>query len=626
MIRRNANISRHIQKSSFFQKNSANSRIPPSFTPPVRPSDFKNPRVDQDRNVPKGMPPRDVYSCTKMISSYLNDFRLGDALQLFDETPLRDTVMWNLMIKGCVSCGSLEMGLRLFDEMPEKSVVSWTTMMNAFFKYGMINEAKGLFVEMPVRDTAAWNAMVHGLFTNGRVEEATRLFEVMPERNVISWTTMISGLDQLGRSDEALSIFKKMAGVGMKPTSSTLCSVISSCAKVGDLLLGSLVHGQVTKLGYGFDTYVIASLITFYANCKRVEECVKAFNEKLHENVVVWTSLLTGYGANDKHEEALTVFGDMIRFGILPNQSSFTSALNSSREMEAHDWGKGIHGLATKLGLGTDVYVGNSLVVLYSKCGNIHDGVLSFREVTSKNIVSWNAIIVGCAQHGRGEWAVAFFSQMAKAGVDPDEITFTGLLNSCSHSGLLQKGRHLFECLLQHTKIEVKLEHYACMVDILCRSGKLEEAEDLIHNMPMEANLSIWLALLSGCRAGSNIEAGERAARNIFDKDPLCGAAYVLLSNIYALAGRWSDVARVRKEMTRVGTVKEAGQSWMTRRGVRHSFVSGEDIREAGGVVEREGEGAGVCIRGEIQDARRGGAGGGSVVGGIVRGWQYVLV
>lgn len=565
---RNTSISRHIQKfPSFLFRNSADSRMP-SFPVPINPRDFKNRRIH--------IPPRDVYSRTKMIASYVSDFRLDDALQLFDETPVRDTVMWNSMIKGCVSCGRLDVGLKLFEEMPEKNVVSWTTMINAFFKHGMIEEAKGLFRKMPMRDTAAWNAAIHGLFTNGRVEEATRLFEMMPDRNAISWTTMISGFDQLGRSNEALSIFREMVRIGMRPTLSTLCSVLSSCAKVDELCLGTQIHGQVTKVGYVFDTYVVASLITLYANCKRVDECVKAFNEKLFENVVVWTSLLTGFGANDKHEDALRVFRDMMRLGIVPNQSSFTSALNSSREIEAHDCGKGIHSAAIKLGLDTYVFVGNSLVVLYTKCGNMKDGILSFKEISSKNIVSWNAIIVGCAQHGYSEWSIAFFGQMVKAGIEPDEITFTGLLNSCSHSGLLKKGRHFFSTLNQHATIEVKLEHYACMVDILCRSGKLEEAEDLVNKMPIKANPAIWLALLSGCRGQARIEAAERVAKNIFDLDPHCSAAYTLLSNIYAFNGRWDDAERVRKSMKRAGTIKQPGRSWVNQKGTCHSFVSSD--------------------------------------------------
>ncbi|KAG8365588.1 hypothetical protein BUALT_Bualt18G0121000 [Buddleja alternifolia] len=498
-----------------------------------------------------------------MISSYVENFRLGEALQLFDEMPVRDAVMWNLMIKGCVSCGNLDTGLRLFDEMPEKNVVSWTTVIDALLKSGKFEQAKGLFWKMPERDIAAWNAVIHGCFRNGKVEEAIRLFEVMHDKNVISWTTMISGLDQHGRSYEALSVFGRMVGSGLKPTSSTFSCAITACANECNLCLGSQVHSHVLKLGYVFDPYVTSSLITFYANCKQMQECLKAFDEKLHPNVVVWTSLLTGYGNNGKHEDALRVFVEMNRLGIVPNQSSFTSALNSSSEMEIVDWGKSIHGAATKVGLGKDHFVGNSLVVLYTKCGNINDGILAFKEITNQNIVSWNSIIVGCAQHGCGEWSLVFFSQMAKAGVDPDEITFTGLLNSCSHSGMFRKGRHFFECLSRYAAIEVKLEHYACMVDILCRSGKLNEAEELVKKMPMEPNLTIWLALLSGCRAQMNVEIAERAAKKILAIDPYHSAAYVLLSNIYASAGRWTDVERIRRDMKKMGTLKQLGRSWV---------------------------------------------------------------
>ncbi|GFP96946.1 pentatricopeptide repeat-containing protein at5g46460 mitochondrial [Phtheirospermum japonicum] len=502
--------------------------------------------------------------------------------------PVRDIVVWNVMIKGCVNCGNLDIALKLFDEMPERNVVSWTTMIDGLLKHGMIEEAKQLFRAMPAKDTAAWNAMVHGLFANGRINEAIRLFDAMPSKNVISWTTMISGLDHHGRSDDALLIFQKMVRAGLKPTSSTYSCTITGCANVGDFSLGSQVHGHVLKHGYVFDVYIAASIITFYANCKRIEECVKAFDEnKLHEekNVVMWTALLTGYGANARHEHALSVFRDMIRLNIIPNQSSFTSALNSSREIETIDWGKCIHGLAIKLGLENDPFVGNSLIVLYTKCGNIKDGVLAFDRIERKNLVTWNAIIVGCAQHGCGGWALAFFTRMAKAGVYPDEITFTGLLTSCSHSGMLEKGEHFFKCISRFGNLETKLEHYACMVDILCRNGKLEKAEGLVEKMPMEANLSIWLALLSGCRSNSNVDVAERAAKNIFLIDPHCGAAYVLLSNIYAFSGKWGDVARIRREMKRVGTLRQPGRSWVVLRGTKHSFVSGDKSHPSSGEI-----------------------------------------
>ncbi|KAJ8549390.1 hypothetical protein K7X08_033097 [Anisodus acutangulus] len=279
---------------------------------------------------------------------------------------------------------------------------------------------------MPQRDVAAWNAMIYGYFENGRVDEAVKLFEVMPYRNVISWTSVISGLDQHGRSDETLLTFKKMLGFFVEPNSSTFASVITACANARDLGLGSEIHAYVVKLGYLYDTYVTASLITLYANCMHVNDSYKVFSERSHTNVVVWTSLLTGYGLNYNHNEALKVFGDMIRIGLLPNQSSFTSALNSSCEMESIDLGREIHGVAVKLGLNTDAFVGNSLVVLYSKCGNINDGLVVFKEIPEKNIVSWNSIIVGCAQHGYGNWALTLYAQMVRSRVDMDDITFTG--------------------------------------------------------------------------------------------------------------------------------------------------------------------------------------------------------
>lgn len=533
-------------------------------------------RIDDARRLFNQISCPDVYLSTQMLSSYLEDFRFHQALALFDEIPVKDTPMWNFMIRACVASGNLEMGLKLFDEMPHKNVISWTTVITGLLKFGMVREAEGMFWDMPERDTAVWNAMVHGLFYNGRVEEATRLFQMMPHKNVISCTTMITGLDRVRMTDEALLSFKEMVGIGFRPSSCTLTCIVTACANAGRLEFGVQLHGQVWKLGSVFDAHVMASLITFYGSCGKVEECGRVFSEKVHHNVVVWTSLLTGYGANGKHENAVRVFGNMVRFGVVPNQSSFAGALSATREMEMVDWGTGIHCASMKLGLESDVFVGNSLVVLYMKCGSIQDGVAAFQEIVDKNVVSWNAVIVGCAQHGHGEWAMAFLTHMTKAGLSPDEITFTGLLSSCSHSGMLHKGRHIFECLRRLSSVKPCLEHYACMVDILCRSGRLDEAEDLVKKMPMEPNLSIWLALLSGCRSQSKLEIAERAAKHIRDIDPHCGAASVLMSNIYALAGRWADVARVRRNMRKMGTLRQPGYSWVTQRGVRHTFVSGD--------------------------------------------------
>lgn len=537
---------------------------------------LKNRRLEEARETFDNIPSPSVYSYTMMIMGYAGSHRLDDALKLFYEMPIRDTVCWNSMIKGCLDCGNLSKAKEIFVGMPGKNVISWTTMINGLMLFGEVEEAEHLFHEMPTRDVATWNSMIYWYCRNGRVEDAINLFEVMPLKNLISWTSMIGGLDQNGKSDEALFLFEKMIGSGFEPTATTLVCVLTACANLLALHLGVQVHGQIVKLGYCFDEFLSASLITFYANCKQIENACKVFEERLNKNVVVWTALLTGYCSNCKHENALKVLGHMITEGVLPNQSSFTSALNACCGLEALDRGREIHSPAIKLGLETDVFVGNSLIVMYSKCGSLNDAVVAFKRTDEKNMVSWNSVIVGCAQHGCGMWALVFFNQMIRVGIDPDEITFTGLLSACSHSGMLQKGRSLFKVFSQNKLVELKLEHYACMVDILGRCGKLEEAEDLIRNMPLKQNSLIWLALLSCCRVHPNLDVSERAAKRIFDLEPHCSAAYVLLSNIYASASRWSDVSKIRRKMKHNGIVKEPGFSWVVLKGLRHEFLSGD--------------------------------------------------
>ncbi|XP_022142054.1 pentatricopeptide repeat-containing protein At5g46460, mitochondrial [Momordica charantia] len=537
---------------------------------------LRNGRIDEARSLFNKISSPGVSLYTMMIAGYAEKGRLDDALILFDEMPVKDLISWNSMLKGCLNCGDLSMAWNMFDKMPERNVVSWTTIIDGLLEFGRVEIAERLFWEMPTRDVAAWNSMIHGYFSNGRVEDAFELFEKMPLRNVISWTSMIGGLGQNGKSFEALLIFQKMLTSFVKPTPSTLACVLTVCANMCALFLGVQIHGLIVKTGYCFDEYISASLITFYANCKLIENASDIFNDNLRRNVVVWTALLTGYGLNCKHENALQVFKGMMRICVIPNQSSLTSALNSCCGLEAVDRGREVHTVAHKLGLENDIFVSNSLVVMYTKCGYIYDGVAVFTRMSIKNVVSWNSIIVGCAQHGFGMWALTLFAQMIRARVDADEITLVGLLSACSHSGMLTKGRCFFKHFGENLCIEMTDEHYASMVDLLGRCGRLEEAEALILNMPIKANYMVWLALLSSSTKHYNVDVAERAAKCLLDQQPNCSAAYILLSNLYASTGKWNEVSRVRKKMKDDGILKQPGSSWITIKGVRHDFLSGD--------------------------------------------------
>ncbi|GAB2299077.1 hypothetical protein Dimus_033148 [Dionaea muscipula] len=520
-------------------------------------------RIDEARHVFDQMSNPDVYLYTNLINGYLRNNRLHDALEVFEEMPMRDTAVWNLMMRGYLDCGGLSMAREMFDRMPERNVVSWTTMFTGYLKFGMVEVAKELFEEMPCADVAAWNAMISGYFGNGKVDDAIELFEKMPSKNIISWTSAISGLDQNGRSGDALALFPQLIHSMLEPTVDTLSCVITACGNALALEQGMQVHARILASGFFLHEFVSTSLITFYSKCRRLDDFLRVFDDqKLHDNVVVWTCLLSAYNLNSKHEDSLCVFRDMMARAVVPNQFTFSSSLNSCCELVAIDRGKAIHGVAIKLRLQRDVSVCNSLVVLYSKCGSIQDGVAAFLGTSGKNLVSWNSMIVGCAQHGCGRWVLSLFAQMIRANEEPDEITFTGLLYACSHSGMLSTGRSFYHYLSRYKSMEMKLEHYACMVDIMGRSGELEEAEEFINNLPVKvkANSMVWLALLSASKTHSNLEMAERAARRVLDLEPAhCSAAYTLLSNVYASASRWNDVSRIRWEMKRRGTKKQQG-------------------------------------------------------------------
>ncbi|XP_021904797.1 pentatricopeptide repeat-containing protein At5g46460, mitochondrial-like [Carica papaya] len=420
----------------------------------------------------------DVNLYTLMIVAYGRNNRLVDALKLFEKMPMRDVISWNSMIKACLDCGDLDMARKIFREMPEKNVVSWTTMINGYFQFGRVDVAERMFREMLVKDVAAWNSMVGGYLQFGRVDDALKLFEKMPCRNIISWTSLIGGLDQNGKSQEALCVFRKMLGSSVHPTSSTFACVLTACANALSSHQGEQIHGHVIKTGFCFDEFISASLITFYANCRQILCSRKVFDETLQRNVVIWTALLTGYGLNGMHEEALKLFSDMIRMRVLPNQSTLTSALNACCGLEAFDWGKEIHTVVVKLGFETKAFVSNSLIVMYSEGGKVYDAVAVFKKIDCKNMVSWNSVIVGCAQHGRGMWALTVFNQMyASAGKWSDALRVRtmmkerGVMKQPGCSWVILKGqRHEFlsgDSFHPHSeKIRGKLEWL---------SGKLKE-------------------------------------------------------------------------------------------------------------------------------------------------------
>eukprot|EP01018_Ginkgo_biloba_P019613 Gb_41545 [translate_table: standard] len=478
-----------------------------------------------------------VYVGSALVDMYVKCGRIEDAHQVFDRMPERNVVSWNTMIAGYAQNGHVDKAYELFEKMFERDVVSWTTIITGYAQNGCVDKAMKLFDTMPERDLVSWNAMIAGYAKNGRMDEALKLFQRMPERNVVSWTAMIAGYAQNGCLDDALKLFQKLP----EP-----------------------------------DAVSWNTMIAGYAQNGHVDKAMKLLHEMPKPDVVSWNAMIAGCSQHGCFEEALKLFQHMQLTSVKPDLDTFASVLPAYASLAALGHGKEVHENITRSGFHSDVFVGNALVDMYAKCGSIEDARKVFDKMPTQNVVSWNAMIIGYAMHGWGVEALRLFEDMQHYGRNPDHVTFIGVLSACCHSGLVDDGWKYFQHMKGYYHITPEVEHYGCMVDLLGRAGRLEEAHDFVNKMPIKADVAIWKSLLAACRIHANIELGEHAAECLLELDPKIPAPYVLLSNIYAAAGRWDDIERVRKMMKDRRVKKNPGCSWIEVNKKVYAFLIGD--------------------------------------------------
>ncbi|XP_059074052.1 pentatricopeptide repeat-containing protein At2g33680-like [Cryptomeria japonica] len=318
--------------------------------------------------------------------------------------------------------------------------------------------------------------------------------------------------------------------------------------------------------------YISSALVDMYAKCGSMDDAEKAFRRLPRHDAVSWTAMIGGYVQNGFGVEALELFCTMRKVDIDPDEFTFSSILTACASLSL-EVGKQVHAHVKKIGQELDVTVGNALVTMYSKCGSIDNAQEIFERMVQRNLTSWNSMILACAQHGQCKGAIKLFEQIQTSQVKADGITFLGVLHACCHKGFVAEGRHYFHLMSRDRGIIPREEHYACMVDLLGRAGQLIEAEDFINSMPFKPGIMVWQTLLGACTSCGNMELGIRTAEHLLSLDPQDSATYVLLSNIYAAAGRWDDRARVRKLMKDRGVRKEVGCSWIEVNSKVHAFV-----------------------------------------------------
>uniref|UniRef100_A0A0E0ABV0 DYW domain-containing protein n=1 Tax=Oryza glumipatula TaxID=40148 RepID=A0A0E0ABV0_9ORYZ len=409
----------------------------------------------------------------------------------------------------------------------------------------------------------------------GALDDARNVLDRMPERSVVSWTTMISGYSQTERHVEALDLFIKMLRAGCIPNEYTLATVLTSCSGPQSIYQGKQVHSLLVKTNFESHMFVGSSLLNMYAKSENIQEARRVFDMLPERDVVSCTAIISGYAQKGLDEEALDLFRQLYSEGMQCNHVTFTTLVTALSGLASLDYGKQVHALILRKELPFFVALQNSLIDMYSKCGKLLYSWRVFDNMLERSVVSWNAMLMGYGRHGLGHEVISLFKDLHKE-VKPDSVTLLAVLSGCSHGGLVDEGLDIFDTVVKEQSALLHTGHYGCVIDLLGRSGRLEKALNLIENMPFESTPSIWGSLLGACRVHANVHVGELVAQKLLEMEPENAGNYVILSNIYAAAGMWKDVFKVRKLMLEKTVTKEPGQSWIILDKVIHTFHSSE--------------------------------------------------
>lgn len=527
----------------------------------------------------------DVYISTALVDFYVKCGCLLEARQVFDEMPLRDVVAWNAMISGFSTHGMYGDVIHLVLEMQEMGVSpNSSTLVTILPVIGEANEViagkavHGLSVRMGIGSDVMMGTGLLDMYGKcGWLVYARRIFHAMTFRNEVTWSAMIGACIACDCTQEGLELFEQMRveDVGsLSPV--TLATVIRGMAKLIDLKVGKQIHGYSVKVGSNLVLMVANTLLSMYAKCGILDDATKFFEEMSFKDSVSYSALISGCSQNGSAEEALQIFRAMQLSGVEPILATMMGLLPACSHVAALRHGYSCHAYSIVHGFTADVSLCNALIDMYSKCGKIDVARLVFDKMHKKDVVSWNAMIIGYGIHGLGVEAISVFQSMQVVGQNPDEVTFIGLLSACSHSGLVAEGKHWFQSMSQEFSIKPRIDHYLCIVDLLGRNGLLNEAFNFIQGMPLKPDVRIWNALLSACRVYKKIELVEEISNKIQSLGPESTGNFVLLSNIYSTVGRWDDAADVRVMQKGLGFIKSPGSSWIEVNGVIHAFVGGD--------------------------------------------------
>lgn len=566
------------------------------------------------------------------VSADTKNLRIGKMIHahliITRQTTENNIVQVNSLVNLYAKCDQIMFARRLFDEMRKRNVVSWGALMAGYFHNGLVLEVLRLFKTMISEDymcpnkyifatvlsscsdsgqvLAGWQchgyALKSGLLFHQYVKNALicmysrwsdvkgamSVYYEVPGLDIFSYNIIINGLLENGYLSEAMDVLGRMVYDRIVWDNVSYVTAFGLCSRLKDLRSGMLIHCRMFKTGVKYDCFVGSAIIDMYGKCGNILNAREVFNRQQTKNVVSWTAILAAYFQNGSFEEALNLFLQMEADGLPPNEYTFAVLLNSCAGISKLGHGELLHACIKKFGFEDHTIVGNALINMYSKSGSIEAANKVFLEMDYRDSITWSSMICGLSHHGHGREALVVFQDMLAAKECPDYVTFVGVLSACAHLGSVQEGFYYLNQLMKQTGIEPGVEHYTCIVGLLCKAGRVDEAENFMKSIPVKWDVVAWRTLLSACLVHQKYGLGKKVAELVLQMDPGDVGTYILLSNMYAKAKRWDGVVKIRKLMKERNVKKEPGASWIEIRNSLHVFVSeGKTHPESSQIYEK---------------------------------------
>lgn len=532
---------------------------------------------------------KDAHSVSLVLHSYsLSSSTLRKAHIVFDEIQRPTFLLWNYMIRGLSKSDDPIKAIHMYNDMKNHGLygnnLTYIFVLKACGRISDVVQGKKIHAEVLRLGFDSYlfvsNALIHMYGSSGEMGSAQKMFDEMSERDLVSWNSLVCGYSQCNMYREVLGVFDAMQVENVMVDAVTMVKVIMACSMLSEWNIADYMVDYIERNCVKIDVYLGNTLIDMYGK-RGLMECAqgvfdrmsekntvswnslmigyakignlisarKLFDEMPKRDVISWTSVITGYLQAGKFSDAVKHFQNMMLNKIKPDEITISSVLSACAHLGLLDMGKKIHEYITEHNIRVDIYVGNSLIDLYCKCGDVEKSLQVFHDMSEKDSVSWTAVITGLAVNGIANSAIQLFEEMLSKNVKPTNGTFVGILLACSHAGLVDKGMEYFENMQKIYRMTPQMKHYGCVVDLLGRSGELERAYDFIIEMKTPPDVVLWRILLSACRLHGNVGLAEIVSSKLLEADAGNSGNYVLLSDAYACAERWDAAMKYRELM-----------------------------------------------------------------------------